>query len=57
MLCIVHLIEGLHGRADLRTGHLLIEGVDETVGSRAILLGDDEGMELGLTLVRLRLER
>ena len=53
MLCIVHLVEGLHGGADLRAGYLLIEGVDEAIGSRAVLLGDDEGVKLRISLVRL----
>lgn len=53
MLCIVHLVEGLHGGANLWAGHLLIEGVDKTVGSRAILLCDDKGVELGIPPVCL----
>lgn len=57
MLCIVHLVEGLHGRADLRTGHLFVEGVDEAVGPRSILLSNDKGMELWITLVCLCPER
>lgn len=57
MLCIVHLVESLHGGADLWAGHLLVEGVDEAVGARAILLRDDEGVELWITLVCLRPER
>lgn len=53
----MHLVEGLHGRADLWAGHLLVEGVDEAVGPRAVLLCDDEGVELWITLVSLRPER
>lgn len=57
MLCIVHLVEGLHGRADLWACHLLVEGVDEAVGSRAVLFCDDERVELWIPLVCLRSER
>lgn len=56
MFRVVHLVEGLHGRADLWTGDLLVKGVDETVGPRAVLLCDDEGVELWVPLVRLRPE-
>lgn len=56
MFCVVHLVEGLHGRADLWAGHLLVKGVDEAVGPRAILLCDDEGVELRIPLVHLRPE-
>ena len=57
LLGVVHVVEGLHGAADLLAGHLLIEGVDKAVGAGAILPGDDEGVELGLAQVRLRPER
>lgn len=58
MFCrVVHLVQRLHGRADLRAGHLLIEGVDEAVGPRAVLPGDDEGVEVRLPWLRLRPER
>lgn len=53
----MHLVEGLHGRADLRRRHLLVEGVDEAVGARAVLPRDQEGVELGLAVVCLCPER
>lgn len=53
---IVHVVQGLHGAADLLAGHLLVESEGEAVRPRAILPRDDEGVELRLTCVRLRAE-
>ena len=57
LLCIVHVVKSLHGTADLLTGHLLEEGEGEAVGPRAVLSGDDEGVELRLPGIHLRPER
>lgn len=57
LLCIVHVVESLHGTADLLTGHLLEEGEGKAVGPRAVLSSDDKGVELRLSRIRLRPER
>lgn len=57
LLCVVHVVKGLHGTADLLTGHLLKEREGEAVSPRAVLSGDDEGVELRLPRVNLRPER
>ena len=51
------MVKSLHGTADLLTGHLLEEGEGEAVGPRAVLSGDDEGVELRLPGIHLRPER
>lgn len=53
VFCVVHLVKGLHGRANLWTGHLLVEGVNKAVCPRAVLLCDDEGVEPWFPLVCL----
>lgn len=53
LLCVVHVIKSLHGTADLFTGHLLEEGESKAVGPRAVLSGDDKGVELRLPGVNL----
>lgn len=50
---MVHLIESLHGGDNLRTSHLLVEGVNEAVGARSVVRGDGEGVELRVEAVRL----
>lgn len=57
LLRVVHVVESLHGAADLLAGHLLEEGEGEAVRPRAVLPGDDEGVELGLAGIDLRPER
>lgn len=56
LLGVVHVVEGLHGAADLLAGHLLEEGEGEAVRPGAVLPGDDEGVELRLPGVHLRPE-
>lgn len=57
LLCVVHVVKGLHGTADLLTGHLLKEGEGKAVSPRAVLSGDDEGVELRLPRINLCPER
>ncbi len=57
LLCVVHVVESLHGAADLLAGHLLEEGEGKAVGPRAVLSGDDKGVELRLPRISLRPER
>lgn len=56
LFCIVHVIECLHGTADLFAGHLLKEGEGKAVGSGAVLSCDNEGVELRLADVCLSAE-
>lgn len=56
LLCVVHVIKGLHCAADLLTGHLLKEGEGKAVSPRAVLPRDDEGVELRLPGINLRPE-
>lgn len=56
VLHVVHLRESLHGGDDLSAGHLLVKGVHEAVGARAVIEGHGEGVELGLQAVGLRPE-
>ena len=56
LLGVVHVVEGLHGTADLLAGHLLEEGEGKAVGPGAVLPRDDIRMELGLPCVHLRPE-
>lgn len=53
MLHMVHLIESLHGGDNLRTGHLLKEGVNKAIGAHSIIGGDGEGVKLWVDAVRL----
>lgn len=46
---MVHLTECLHGSDNLRAGHLLVEGVNKAVGTRAIV-------ERNRKRVKLRIE-
>lgn len=39
---MMHLIECLHGSDNLRTGHLLVEGVNKAVGTCSIIKSDRE---------------
>lgn len=57
LLGVVHVVKGLHGTADLLAGHLLVEGEGKAVRPRAVLSGDDEGVELRLQGIKLRAER
>lgn len=57
LLSMVHLVQSLHGRANLSAGHLLIEGVDKAVGARAILPRDKKRMETRGQAVSLSEER
>lgn len=57
LLSIVHLVQRLHGCADLLARDLLIEGEHKPVGTRAIFSGDYEWMELWVSVVSLRPER
>lgn len=57
LLCVVHVVKGLHGTADLLTGHLLKEGEGKAISPRAILSGYDVGVELWLPRINLRPER
>lgn len=54
---MVHLVQRLHGRANLGAGYFLVEGVYEPVGARAILTCDQERVELGRQGVLLSAER
>lgn len=56
MLHVVHLIESLHGGDNLRTSHLLVEGVNKAIGARSIIRGDGEGVKLWVDAVRLSAE-
>lgn len=56
VLHVMHLGESLHGGDDLSAGHLLVKGVDEAVGARAVIEGHGEGVELRLEAVGLRAE-
>lgn len=57
LLCIVHLVERLHGCADLLACDLLVKCEHKPVCARAIFSGDDERMELWISVIRLRPER
>lgn len=57
LLRVVHLVEGLHGCADLLARDLLVEREHEPVRTRAIFSGDDERMELWISVICLRPER
>lgn len=57
MLHVVHPVKGLHGCDDLRTRHLLVEGVDKAVGARTILKANSERVEVRLQAVGLSAER
>lgn len=56
LFCIVHVVERLHGTADLFARHLLKEGEGKAIGSGAVLSRDNERVELGLAGVRLGAE-
>lgn len=56
LFCIVHVVECLHGTADLFAGHFLEEGESKAVGSGAVFSCDNERVELGLADVCLRAE-
>lgn len=56
LLCIVHLVQCLHGCADLLAGDLLVEGEHKAVGAGAILPGDDERVQLWVPVICLRPE-
>lgn len=56
VLDVVHLGESLHGSDDLSTGHLLIEGVDKAVRTRAIIERHCERVKLRIKPVCLRAE-
>lgn len=56
VLHVMHLGESLHGGDDLSAGHLLVKGVDEAIGARAVIEGHGEGVELRLEAVGLRAE-
>lgn len=56
VLHVMHLGESLHGGDDLSAGHLLVKGVDEAVGARAVIEGHGEGVELRLEAIGLRAE-
>lgn len=53
VLHVVHLVESVHGSDDLSTGHLLVEGVDEAVGTCAVVKGHCEGVKLRIEPVCL----
>lgn len=57
MLHVVHLMEGLHRRGDLGARHLLVVHVHKAVGVCAVVPSDREGVEAGVTAVRLTTER
>ena len=57
LLCVVHVVKSLHSTADLLTGHLLEEGESKAVGPRAVLSGDNKGVELRLPRINLCPER
>lgn len=57
LLRVVHVVKSLHGAAYLLAGHLLKESEGEAIGPRAVLSGDDEGVELRLSGVCLRPKR
>lgn len=50
---MVHLTECLHGSDNLRTGHLLVEGVNKAVGTRAIVERNRKGVKLRIESVCL----
>lgn len=56
LLCIVHLVQCLHGCADLLARDLLVEGEHKAVRAGAVLPGDDEGVQLRVPVIRLRPE-
>lgn len=51
VLHVVHLAEDLHGSDDLSTRHLLVEGVDKAVGTRAVVKRHRERVKLRVELV------
>lgn len=53
---MMHLVECLHGRDDLSTGHLLIVSVDKAVRMRAVVKSNSEGVELRIMSVCLSAE-
>lgn len=53
----MHLVERLHGCADLLARDLLIEREHKPVCTRAIFSGDDERMELWISVICLCPER
>lgn len=57
LLGVVHVVEGLHGAADLFAGHLFEERERKAVGARAVLSRDDERVEMGLATIRLSPKR
>lgn len=57
MLYMMHLVECLHGRDDLSTGHLLIESVDKAIRTCAVVKSNSKGVELRIKSVCLSTER
>lgn len=53
---MVHLVERVHGRNNLSAGHLLVERVDEAVGTCAIVTSNGEGVEVRIQSVCLGAE-
>lgn len=57
LLRVVHLVQRLHGCADLLARDLLVEGEHKAIGAGAVLPGDDERVQLRVSVIRLRPER
>lgn len=57
LLRVVHLVQRLHGCADLLACDLLIEREHKPVRTRAIFSGDYERMQLRISVISLRPER
>lgn len=57
MLRVVHLVERLHGCADLLTCNFLIKSENEAVGARTIFPGNYKRVELRVSAVSLCSER
>lgn len=57
LLRVVHLVQRLHGCADLLARDLLVEGEHKAIGAGAVLPGDDERVQLRVSVIRLCPER
>lgn len=57
MLCVVHLVERLHGCADLLARNFFIKSENKAIGARTVFPGDDKRVELRVFIVSLCSER
>lgn len=53
LLCVVHLIKRLHSCANLLAGDLLVKGEYEPVSAGTVFPGNDERVELGVSVIGL----